>query len=133
MQRLHFDIDPKVSEGAAGSLYNVDHLQKVVLQNQLSRQNAVSQAGAIIEVQALHYLRQLRVRDAGDMIRSFRQKMEGCRDEELQRSLQELQHHQDPAFAMTELARRLTNKFMHSATTKLRDAAYAERATLINL
>src|SRR3990167_2618342 len=58
------DIDPAVGELSGVHLYNIDHLQSMVSENQQSRQGAIFQAQAIIEVQAAHHLRQLRVLDA---------------------------------------------------------------------
>lgn len=127
------NIEPGVGQLAGVSLYNLDDLQQVVAQNQQSRQAAVLQAQAIIEVQALHYQRELRVQEAGDMIRRYRQKMEQFRDHELQLALQELQGSADPADVMAALARRLTNKLLHLPTTKLREAASDEHAALLNL
>lgn len=127
------NIEPAVASLPGVSLYNLDDLQRIVAQNQQSRQEAVSQAQAIIEVQALHYQRQLRVQEAGDMIRRYRQKMEQFRDQELQVALQALQGQEDPAAVMADLARRLTNKLLHLPTTKLRAAASDEHAALLSL
>lgn len=127
------DVEAAVSELRHVHLYNIDHLQQVVDANRKSRVAAKEQANAIIEVQASHYLRQLRVLDAGDMIRSFRQKMGKWREEELARAFKSLDKNIDPRQVLEEFARNLTNKFMHEPTAKLRDAAYAEHEGLMEL
>ncbi len=127
------DVAYDVAEIEDVHLYNIDHLQIVVKDNQKSRAEAAEQAREIIEVQASHYLRELRVLDAGDMIRTFRQKMESCRDLELEKAYKNLEKNKDPHLVIQELARSLTNKFMHEPTAKLRDAAYAEHEGLMSL
>ena len=127
------DIANDVAELEDVYLYNMDHLQMVVADNLKTRKLAAEQARALIEMQASHYLRKLRVREASDMIRSFRQKFEHWRDQELEKALKNIDKNQDPKLALADLARSLTNKFMHHPTQKLRDAAYAEHRAVMDL
>jgi glutamyl-tRNA reductase len=127
------DIAPDVADLEDVYLYNMDHLQTVITDNLKTRKLAAQQAHALIEIQATHYLRKLRVREAGDMIRSFRQKFEHWRDQELEKALKNLDKAHDPKVVITDLARSLTNKMMHHPTQKLRDAAYAEHRAVMDL
>lgn len=126
------DIDPAVAAVKYVSLFDLDDLQARLVTNQESRQAAVAQAQAIIDVQALQYQRQLRVMEASAMIRRYRETMEQQRDQELQKALKALtREHADPAVVLTEFARRLTNTFMHQPTRRLREAVSHEQHAFI--
>lgn len=124
------DVEPAVADVDSVWLYNMDDVQAIVMANQTSQHIAVDQARAMIELEAADYMRLLRVREASDMIRSYRHKMTTWRDAVLAKALAQLARGEDPALALTGLARNLTNKFMHQPTKKLREAAYAERGNL---
>lgn len=127
------DVEETVGKLDNVYLYNVDDLEEVVTSAQQSRQVAAKQARHLIDEKAQFYARQLRVLDAGDMIRDFRQKMEQWRDQELSKALKSMQKTGDAEAVMTGLARNLTNKFMHLPTTKLREAAAMEHVEFIAL
>ncbi len=114
-------------------LYNMDDLQSIVKQNQQSRTLAADKARAMVQMQAAHYLRLLRVREAGHIIRQYRCKMESWRDEVLNQTLKKLNQDQDAAELMRELATQLTKKFMHLPTVKMREACYAQEVALLDL
>jgi glutamyl-tRNA reductase len=126
------DIDPAVAAVKHISLFDLDDLQARLATNHETRQAAVAQAQAIIDVQALQYQRQLRVMEASAMIRRYRETMEQQRDQELQKALKALtREHADPALVLTEFARRLTNTFMHQPTRRLREAVSHEQHAFI--
>jgi glutamyl-tRNA reductase len=127
------DIDSAVSELKNVHLYNIDDLQGVLNENLQSRLEAAKQARSIIEMQATHYLHQLRVREASDMIRAYRKKMEQFRDGELTNALKALKNSDNPEVIIKAFAYRLTNKLIHQPTIKLRDAAYNGHETSLNL
>jgi len=127
------DIEPEVGQLEDIYLYNIDNLQSIVSQNLKNREEAARQAEAMIEMQATHYMRQLRVMNASDMIRKFRMQVEGVRDKELKKALDHLQRSNNPQAALASLAHNLTNKIMHQPTVKLREAAYYEQFDLLLL
>ncbi len=127
------NVEASVAELEGVSLQTIDGLQQIVNQNQNSRVLAMDKARAIIEMQATHYLRLLRVREASQTIRCYRHKMENWRDSVLEKSLKKLDQQDDAAQVMRELATQLTKKFMHSPTLKLREACYAEETELLDL
>lgn len=125
------DIEPEVNELEDIYLYNIDDLQNVINQNLQNRQEAARQAEAIIDMQADHYMRQLRVLGASDVIRHYRQQIETTRETELQKALTQLRKGGDPEQVISSLSRQLTNKIMHKPTIRLREAAYDERLDVL--
>lgn len=127
------DVEPEVSQLEDVYLYNLDDVQAVIEKNWQSREAAAKQAEAMVDMQAQHYLRHLRVLKAGDLIRRFRERYAQLRDDELTKAMSHWQKTNDPQAALTYLAHNLTNKFMHQPTVKIRDAAYEERLELMLL
>ena len=117
------DIEPEVAELADIYLYTVDDLQEVIQENIRSREEAADLAGQIIEEGVESWLRQRRGLGAVDTIRAVRQNVEQIRDAELDKALQTLQKGGDPQEAMQQLAHNLTNKLLHTPTTRLKQAS----------
>lgn len=127
------DIEPEVGELEDVYLYNIDHLQTIIQKNLKNREEAAKQAEAMAEIQANHYIRQLRILDASDMIRAYREQLETLRDKELIKAKTELKKGQDPQSILEFMAHNLINKIMHQPTIKLRQAAYNEQIELLLL
>ena len=127
------DIEPEVAELNAVYFYNIDNLQTIVNQNLDSREQAAQQAEAMIDIHVQHYLKQLRVLNASDMIRDLRERMTHIRDHEMQKAQQMLANGHDPQQVLNWLARKLTNRFLHRPTVKLRDAAYHDQIDTLML
>lgn len=127
------DIEVEAAQLEDVYLYNIDDLQAVIDQNRKDREQAAKQAEALIDMQALHYLNQLRVLDAGTIITRFRENWETVRDQELAKALMHYRRVQDPEAAMRLLAESLTNKMLHQPTLKLRQAAYEQKKELLLL
>jgi glutamyl-tRNA reductase len=125
------NIEPEVSQLMGVSLYNIDHLHTIIETHTQNRLLAAQQAEAMAEMQAEHYMRQLEVLKATDVIRRFRSHLESLRDVELSRALTHLERTQSPKDALAYLARQLTNKILHQPTVQLRHAAYEERVELL--
>lgn len=126
------NVDSAVAELDFVYLHNVDSLQSVIDENQKYRYLAIDKARDIIEMRAAHYLRLLRVREASDTIRRYRQKMETWRDQAVKAGFTQIEKGEDPKAVMKMLANQLTQKFMHPPTVKLREACYAEEAALLD-
>ena len=127
------DIEPEVRKLAGIHLYDWDDLQTVIQNNLNNRQVIAQQAETMIAMQAMHYMRQLRVLQAGDMIRTFRERLESVRDQELKKALEQWERTQDSPTTLTSLAHNLVNKILHHPTVKLRQAAYDEQWDLVLL
>ncbi len=125
------DIEPEVAQLEDVYLYNIDDLQTVISQNMKNRETAAKQAEALVEIQAKHYLQQLRILDSSDIITRYRKQMDQLRDQELQKALQQLKRGQNAEETLNAMARNLTNKIMHQPTIKLRQAAYNNQLDLL--
>lgn len=127
------DIEPEIGGLENIYLYNLDSLRSVVTQNLKNREQAAKQAEAMVEMQAVHYMRQLSVVNAGDMIRGFRERVENIRDQELAKAWEYFERSDNPQAALASLAHNLTNKIIHQPTVKLRQAAYYGQLDLLLL
>src|SRR5690554_123607 len=127
------DIEPEVGELADVYLYTVDDLQAVIDKNRKSREAAATRALDIIEVGVEDFRRQLRISDAADTIKAYRQKADILRAQELERALRMLDKGEAPAEVLAQLARSLTNKLLHAPTTALRDASASGRGDIVRL
>jgi glutamyl-tRNA reductase len=117
------DIEAEVRDLDDVYLYDVDALKNVVDKNIKVRERAAEQAITIIDKQAKEFMQWRRSLDTADTIKVFRDKYHQLAEQELQRSLSRLEQGENPEQLMTELTRRLTNKFLHEPTQKLNQAS----------
>ncbi|MCH9644712.1 MAG: glutamyl-tRNA reductase [Gammaproteobacteria bacterium] len=127
------DIEAEAANVDNVHLVNIDSLDDVIQQNLSHRQEAASQAEALVELQAQHYMQELRVNDVGDIIRGCRERVMEVRDEELMKAIQKLNNGHNPYEVLTTMANNLTNKMLHKPTTQIRKAASQQRTDLILL
>lgn len=127
------DVEPQVAELEDIYLYNIDDLQNIIEQNYKNRERAAAQAETMIQIQADNYIRQLRVLDAADMIRAYRQQLETLRDDAVTKALNELAQGQNPRDVIDKLGNTLTNKMLHKPTIKLRKAAHDNQLDVLML
>ena len=127
------DIEPEVATLGDVYLYTVDDLQEVILENMRSRESAANKAEEIIEEGVSAWQSQLQGLDVVDTIRAFRSSAEETRDLEIDKALALLGSGQDPATVLKSLARNLTNKLMHTPTTRLKQAGEEGRTEHIHL
>lgn len=127
------DIEAEIAGLGDVYLYNLDDLQHIIAENLKNRAEAAKQAEAMVEIQAQHYMRQLRILDAKEMILNYRQGLEKIRDQELLKALQQLQLGHEASDIIKIFAHNLVNKIMHGPTLKLRQAAYNEQMDLLLL
>lgn len=121
------DIEPEVNQLDDVYLYNIDDLKDILSQNRQNRAAAAAEAEAIIELQAQHFIHQLRILNAGDMISRYRQQLLSHRDIALEKAHQQLAQGKDPHAVLCAFARSLTNKCLHQPTLKIREAAYHDQ------
>ena len=117
------DIEPEVGNLNDVYLYTVDDLKQVIDENLRGREEAADQAQLIVEQGVDSWLRQSRALEAVDTIRAYRSSAEEIRDQEVEKSLRQLQAGQNPEEIMRQLANSLTKKLLHTPTTNLRQAA----------
>ena len=112
----------EVSALADVYLYTVDDLQRIVSQNLAERNEAAEEASALITAEAADLQRDFRALAAVNTLVSFRQQHERLRDVELEKALTRLRAGDDPETVLTQFARQLTNKIVHTPSVELRRA-----------
>ncbi|WP_168388261.1 glutamyl-tRNA reductase [Zobellella endophytica] len=116
------DIEPEVDELNDAYLYTVDDLQGIIEQNLEARKRAAGQAERIILEERDQFMGWFRSLKSVDLIRDYRAQADILQQQELERALQSLAQGEDAARVMQQLARRLTNKLIHTPTQALSQA-----------
>ena len=127
------DIEPEVADLPNICLHNIDDLRNIINNNLSDRLTAAEQAESMIEMYAANYMRQLRIADASDMIRHYRNTMARHRDSELEKAMIAIRTGKNPEAVLKNFARNFVNKAMHNPTIKLREAASDGRLNLLTL
>lgn len=127
------DIEPEVGELEDIYLYTVDDLAHVIDANMQNRQEAAQEAEKIIEEGVASYEEKLRTLGVVSTLKSFRQKAEQIRDTELEKALKQLDKGEDASKVLSNLARLLTNKLIHSPSVQMKKASADGRSELIQL
>ena len=125
------DIEPQVGDLDDIFLFTVDDLKEVIEENLAARREAAVQAEELISTSVQEFLRSLRVRDSGRMIRNFRQQAQALAAAELALAMSQLDQGQDAREVMQKLCRSLTNKWLHHPTLKIREASAENRNDLL--
>ncbi len=125
------DIEPEVNELGDVFLYTVDDLTEVIDENKRSREQAAEIAHDIVEEGVQRFLTEQRAVSAVSTIKLFRQSMDALREAEVEKSLKQLEKGADPQDVLYQLARTLTNKYMHAPTTQLKQAGATGRDDLV--
>jgi glutamyl-tRNA reductase len=125
------DIEPEVGSLRDVFLYSIDDLTGIIEAGAKDRLRAAETAEAIVLDGAERYFREKRVRDAQQLLRSFRDHAENIQDQELQRALQLLRSGVEPEQVIAQLARGLTNKLIHHPTVAIREASAGNRGDVL--
>lgn len=127
------DIEAEISELEDVYLYNLDDLQEVVKQGYQCRQEAATQAEAIIQERANAFICELLAQDALTNLGRFRHHAETIAALALEKARAELAQGQTPERVLKSFAHNLINKLLHKPTLQLRQLAYSEQADLLHL
>jgi glutamyl-tRNA reductase len=127
------DVEPEAAELDDVFLYTIDDLSNVIKDNLQIRRESVVQAEQMIATQAESFLRWLEGRTVVPTITAMQGHHNALRAAELERARRMLAGGTPPAEALEQLARGLTNKFLHAPTQALNRAGDAERAELVAL
>ena len=125
------DIEGEIAELDDVYLYTVDDLHAVIDENLQSRQQASQQAREIIDEQVRHFLDWQRSLGAVDVITEIRQHTQALGEEVLQKARRQLARGQDPQQVLEFLAQTLTNKFLHTPSSQLREASQNDKPELV--
>ncbi len=117
---LNVAADVEELEGV--SLFNVDALKEVVSQNQATRRQMAQEAEALLEEEVGSYILWWRSLETVPTISSLRSKVEGIREQELEKALSRLgsefaEKHQE---VIETLTRGIVNKILHEPMVQLR-------------
>jgi glutamyl-tRNA reductase len=126
------DVEAEVADIDGIFLYTVDDLQAVIDDNRQSRQEAALEAEEIVNSQVEVFMRKLQSLGASDSIRAYRSKVDSIKQSALDKSIKQLQLGQNPEDVLQQLAHTLSNKIMHTPTTRMREAAEHEDTQLLN-
>ena len=127
------DVEPEAALLNDVFLYSVDDLSAIVKDNLQIRKEAVAQAEDLIAAQAGDFLRWLEGRTVVPTITALQGHHDQLRATELERARKLLAGGTPPEQVLEQLARGLTNKFLHAPTQALNQAGDAERAELVAL
>jgi len=127
------DIESEVGAMDDVFLYTVDDLGNIARQGMDTRQNAVSQAEAIIENQVTDFMHWVGNRELVPTIRALRDSGERARRHAYERALRHLARGDDPHMVLEHLSRSLMAKLLHAPTHALSHARDEEREELSRL
>jgi len=127
------DVEPEAADLDDVFLYSVDDLANIVKDNLHIRADAVREAEAMIAEQAASFLRWLEGRSVVPTIAALHSHHDHLRAIELERARRLLANGASAEHVLEQLARGLTNKFLHAPTRALNQAGEAERAELLAL
>lgn len=125
------DIEEEVGELDDVYLYTVDDLRQVIDTNRRSREEAAQRATLIVEEGVGQYQNQVRSLDAVTTIKAYRNQAMQISSEELEKAKKALQNGGDVQQVLQQLANGLTNKLIHTPTTKLKEASAAGRTDIV--
>lgn len=126
------DIEQQVGDLSDVYLYTVDDLKEVIDENRKSRQQAAEIAHDIIAESVDHFEREQRAMGVVDVIKAFRCNVDELREKELQKSLKALRGGAGAEEVLAQLARNLSNKFMHRPTAGLKRAGADGSTDIVN-
>lgn len=125
------DIDPRITELEDVYLYSVDDMQDIIQENMKSREAAASEARDIIDDHVIQFMGWVRTRDAVPTIRGVRDWAEGLKSEATEKAQRQIAQGKSPDEVIDQLAHNLTNKLLHNACTRLREAGYHQEENII--
>ena len=114
-------------------LYTVDDLAQVVQTGMESRQAAVRQAEAIIDLRVQSFMHWVGDRAVVPVIRDLQESGEALRQAELERARRMLARGDDAEAVLEALSKGLTAKFLHGPQQALHHAQGDDRARLADL
>jgi glutamyl-tRNA reductase len=127
------NIDPHIQDLPDVFLYDLEHLQHIILQYQQCRQKAAkpAQAMAIEHAKCIH--QNLSAKKAFKSLIEMRKTILQLRDQTLKKSKQAIQNGQDPILTLEKAVHDLTQNILHHPTIELRKAIKTQQKDIICL
>lgn len=126
------DIEPEVGSLRDIYLYSVDDLQEIIDLNLSNREQAASEAEAIVQDEVSSYRSRHEMKAADDLIVRFRRQHMQLKESELAKALTRLEKGEDPASVVNQLANQLTNKFIHTPSVQMKNAVAEGEEEFLN-
>ena len=117
------DVDPRMAEEPNVYLHTVDDLKSIIDRNLFHRQQAGTEAEAIIDNQVQHFMDWLHAREAVPAIQALRQHADRERHDVLARAAARLRRGEDPLAVLERATHRLTGRLLHLPMVRLREEA----------
>ncbi len=127
------DIESEVGDLADVYLYTVDDLREVIDENKQSREAAANEAHTIVDESLVAFTQEVRARHSVSAIKSYRQHAETLRDEALDKALKDLSNGVSADVVVKKMANALTNKLLHTPTSRLKQASTEDNQELLTL
>jgi len=125
------DIEPGAGELDDVYLYTVDDLQVVIDENLRNREQAAMQAEEIIDTHVIHFMDWLHSLNTVSTIKAIRDQAAIIQQEVLDTAIKRLNRGEEPEMIMTEMARSLANKLIHSPSSGLRNVSQEQKDELL--
>jgi glutamyl-tRNA reductase len=117
------DIEPEVGDLADAYLYTVDDLRDIIETNKRAREDEARKADQLVDQGVEEFERSRRELDAVATLRAYRTQAEQIRDAELDKALKQLAAGTRPEEVLSDLARLLTNKLIHTPSVQIKKAS----------
>ncbi len=127
------NIEAQIAQLNDVYLYTLDDFQRFILENKDKRELAAQQAENIIDLQTTYFMKSQKLRLAAATIRSYREKMQNLRDQELKKAMQRVSNGENPQQILHQFSESLLNKLLHQPTMQLRRAALEDQTELFSL
>lgn len=127
------DIEPEVARLDDVYLYSVDDLGVVVQSGTDARRAAVVQAEAIIDNRVNNFMHWMQVRANVPIIRDLQAGAQAIQSHELERARKMLARGDSPELVLEQMARSLTQKYLHGTLNALSHSEEIERKQLVAL
>jgi glutamyl-tRNA reductase len=129
------DIDPAVNELDNAFVYDIDDLAQVVEANKKQREREAIWAEEIIQQEVQKTMRRLASRDVAPTIVALEARLDGIRQDEMQRLSAKLASlTPEQRQAVEALTRSMVNKILHGPITELKNrAGEPEHGTLVQV
>jgi glutamyl-tRNA reductase len=119
------DVDPRVNDLPNVYLYDVDDLQGVVDANKKERAKEAERAEAIVREEVGSFLNWLKTLEVSPTIRSLREKFDGIRQAELEKTVKAFGEGLTPKQkkSLEAMTQAIVNKILHEPTVYLKKVA----------
>ncbi|WP_440683585.1 glutamyl-tRNA reductase [Cysteiniphilum halobium] len=126
-------IDPLFDQMDSITIYCVDDIQGLIQNNKALREKAALRAEKWIEKGLDDYINQEKAILSDNTIKAMRSQTKDMIDDELNRCLKRLENGEDPKMVLARFAHNVKNKWLHTPSVSLRNAAVEGRNDMLNL